>query len=86
MLEALREGGPRKREGGGARLGCAEDGSKVAIMWVKVLVEEIKALHVWDTIEYTLSPHHSDFAGVTLCREAVVRGRCPFSQSKTRRL
>jgi len=25
MLEALREGGPRKREGGGARWGCGGD-------------------------------------------------------------
>lgn len=25
MLEALREGGPRKRDGGGAREGCGAD-------------------------------------------------------------
>ena len=37
-LEALREGGPRKREGGGARWGCAvlgaaaDDGERVAIL------------------------------------------------------
>lgn len=29
MLEALRDGGPRKREGGGRRCGCAEDGFRV---------------------------------------------------------
>lgn len=33
MAELLRDGGPRKREGGGARLGCAvEDGVRVAMM------------------------------------------------------